>query len=112
MTKDITTSPTKESLEKLKLFSKLNIWLAIILSVLAIITISSLSGGKGYGAHILLIIASPLVIILPYYFFASYLIKNALQNENGASKGYLWFLRILVTMPWVFIIIALVVINS
>ena len=109
MTKDMTTKSTKDNLEKLKVFTKFSIWLAIIISVIAIITITSLSGGKGYGAYILLIIASPLVLILPYYFFASYLIKNALQYNNGASKGYLWFLRTLVIVPWAFIIIALIV---
>jgi len=112
MTKGATTNSTKEGLEKLKFFSKLNIWLAIILSVIATIAIASLSEGKGYGAYILLIIASPLVLILPYYYFASYLVRGALQYKNGVSKGYLWFLRILVIVPWIFIVIALIVINS
>ena len=87
MTKDISTNSTKDSLEKLKLFSTLNIWLAIILSVLAVFTITSLSEGKGYGAYILFIIASPLVIILPCYFFAYFLTKYAL-HKGKASEGY------------------------
>ena len=111
MTKDITINSAKESLEKLKLFSNINIWLTIILSIIALIAITTLSGGKGYGAYILFIIASPLAVILPYYLFTSFLIGHKL-HESGTSKGYLCFLRILVLVPWFFIIIALIVINS
>lgn len=105
---------TKNNLESLKAFSKFIVNSAIVLAVLAIFLLMSvLSSGSnnGYGAMIIIIMASPLIAVFIYYWLFFRFIKTLINKNKNISRGKFHTLKAVLYGPW-FLGLAIVVFYS